>query len=669
MKRIRKVIVFLLAFLLFAPFAKVHAETVPYTTWTIGPNAEVVDTQTAYIPQKMMELGLDAPEDLCVDENGTIYVCDTGNRRIAVLSKEETVSYIEGGELIKPTGIFAARGILYVADYGAQMVYLYDMEGKLLQKIDRPEEAILGKTKFVPMKLTVDKRGNIYVVSEGSVAGMLQVDPQGRFQGYFASNQTNTTFKMILQKTIFTQEQLNKLFKNTPPSVTNTAIDSQGLIYTVTKGLAGQSIKKLSISGKNLFASNSVSASDMIDVTVDRNGNVFGLSESGTIMEYDSYGTLLFAFGSKSDTMDRNGLLTGPAAIDVLEDGRLVVLDKAKGLLVFYEPTEFANQVHLGITYYKDGKYAESETIWQDIKKMNSAFLLSYDALAKSSYKRQEYETALDYYKIAENKTGYSQTFWVLRNQWIEHNIGAMLLMIAAIAIYISIRKKYLVKTRLYQKLNAGYAFLGSRTLVRQLSMQKQLLRRPLDAYYDMRFRGKVSVLSATLLYLWFFVLQITDVYLTGYLFNNNNVRTMNLTKELLNIAVVFGFWIICNYLVSTITEGEGKLKDIYCGTIYALSPYLMFSLLVQLGSNLLTQNEAFVYTYSVYGLYAWCGILLFMMVKEMHGYTVKQTVKNLLITLFTIILFALAAFICYLLAKQLIDFVVNVVQEVSVRG
>ena len=64
-----------------------------------------------------------------------------------------------------------------------------------------------------------------------------------------------------------------------------------------------------------------------------------------------------------------------------------------------------------------------------------------------------------------------------------------------------------------------------------------------------------------------------------------------------------------------------------------------------------------------------WSAILFVMMVQEMHNYSFKETVKNLLITLCTICLFLLIGFIVYLLYGQLRDFVVSIVQEVAIRG
>jgi uncharacterized BrkB/YihY/UPF0761 family membrane protein len=99
------------------------------------------------------------------------------------------------------------------------------------------------------------------------------------------------------------------------------------------------------------------------------------------------------------------------------------------------------------------------------------------------------------------------------------------------------------------------------------------------------------------------------------------------------------------------------------------MTPYLVAALPLQIITNVLVQNEAFVYHFPMLLVIGWSAILFFMMVQEMHNYSFKETVKNLLITLFTICLFLLIGFIVYLLFGQLRDFVVSIVQEVAIRG
>lgn len=643
---------------------------VPYVTWTKGPNNSITDTQTAYIPEKVWQLELNSPEDLFAAKDGTVYICDTGNQRVIGVREDNSLFEIKGEPLVKPTGIYVTEEAIYIADYGSAMIHIYHLDGTLKMSFGRPDEPLFGSsTKFLPRKLTVDTRGNIYVVSEGSISGLMQMNGEGEFLGYFGSNQTNTTLKMILQKTFFTEEQMNKLFKNTPPSVANVTIDGQGLIYTVTKANVEDPVKKLSISGLNLFPSSLVTNWQIVDAAVDKDGNTYSISSYGTIFEYDSYGELLFAFGSSETGFDRMGLISMPSAIDITSDGRLLVLDQAKGIVHEFKTTEFADRVHEGIKLYKAGLYEQSEDIWIEIKKMNSSFILAYEALAKASYKKQDYADAMANYKIAENRSGYSQTFWENRNQWLQENLTTVILLFLVLLLIWSLIKKIDKKRGILKPIKNIKSAVFSVPIINKLFYGKQLFKHPVDGYYEIKYKKRADVISATCWYVWLFILQLTGIYVTGYIFNNSLPQYTNLLEEILKVILPIGLWLICNYLVSTIREGKGKFKDIYCGTIYALTPYLYFALPLQILSNVLTENESFIYTYGFLILYVWSAILFFTMVKEVHEYSFKETVKNLFITLFTILLFVLVAFIMYLLYQQMRDFVISVIKEVGLRA
>lgn len=647
--------------------AKAMAQA-PYYTGTSGPGGYITGTQTAYMPVEALDYDLNGPEDFFID-NEDMYICDTGNGRILKVDGQGRVTELADDTMVKPTGIHVADGHIYVADYERKEILIYSMDFQLENTIARPTEAIFGAdTKFAPRKLITDNRGNIYVVSEGSIAGLMQFNPSGEFLGYFGSNATNTTLKMILQRTFFTEEQLSKMFKNAPPSVTNVGIDSQGLIYTVTSGMVDVPLKKLSISGLNLF-DDMMNLGNYIDVDVDPNGNTYGVTSDGSICEYDSYGSLLFVFAGKTNDKEQLGILKEPVAIEVTDDEQLYILDKGQNCIIHYSATEFAKMVHQGIAMYKDGRYEESEAVWQDIRKMNSSFIMAYDALAKANYKKQNYDTALAYYRVAENKEGYSQTYWVYRNEWLQNHMGTVVIILILLLVLwkvIRIMDRKMGILEPMRKLGRkGYGL----PLVPQVAYAGNMLKKPADAYWEMKFQGKVSIASATVLYIWLFILQLTDIYVVSYLFNTTNWWSLSLFQEILWIVAPVALFIICNYLVSTITDGEGKLRDLYCCTIYALTPYLVFALPLQIITHALTLNEGFLYDFGMAAVMAWCAVLFVMMVKEIHAYSLPKTIKNLVVTAFTIALFLLAGFIIYLLFGQMKDFVISLIQEVAARG
>ena len=656
---------------LFLPAgAKVHAQT-PYLTWTQGPNGWMVYTQDAYEPGMVLNVGLRSPEDLFVYED-KLYVADTGNARILVLEGREIVQEITAEEMTSPSGLSVTDEYIYAVDRNSQKILIFRHDGSLYKQLGKPTEKVFGEnTTFAPVKIAVDKRGNLYVVSEGSTSGVMQLSIDGSFLGYFGSNRTNTSLMMILQRTFFTQEQLDKLFKNMPSSVTNIAVDELGLMYTVTQGQnaaeQGQSVRKLSIAGADLISPH-VYSGGFVDVAVDKNMNIYAIDSTGTIYEYDSYGNVIFAFGYVDSEMQRIGLVSSAAAMDVSREGVLYVLDKSKGIIQEYEPTDFAVKVHRGLSDYMDGKYAEAEENWREINRANTAFLFSYEALAKASFKRQDYTQAMEYYKVAGNVSGYSQAYWYARNEWIESNLAPVLLILLGLFVVWKVIRVIKSSKHFLDPVEKQWKRLGKSSFVQQLKLLKLMLKNPFDAYYSIHHEEKVSVFTATLLYIWLIVLQITNLYITSYLFNQTDIAYVNFGSLVGSILLPLLLFVVCNFLVSTISGGEGKLKHVYCGTIYALSPYLVLMLPLQIISNILTENERFFYEFGFGAIICWCGILLYLMVQEVHVYSVSETIKNICITVITMLLFLLAAFTLYLLGQQLWQFVVSIYKEVALR-
>lgn len=670
MKKGRKVSVALvLGFVMLWTTSLVGSAQIPYKTETLGPNNELVETQTAYEPSKVIKIPTLNPEDIHLTEDDALYVADTGNGRILVIKDGILTSVIGEGFLEGPTGVYVA-GDIYVADSLAQKVFVFSPAGELIKEISKPVSPLFGKnTKFIPKKVSVDSRGNIYIVSEGSSNGLIQLNNQGEFTGFFASNLTNTSMKMMIQRLIYGSSGGTQLMKNLPPSPTNVAIDQNGLVYTVTKGLSSDPLKKFNVSGKNILSGKlDVTSSGFISVKVDNYGNIFALNEYGHIFEYDSYGNLLFVFGGKQSGEERVGLLKSPIALDIAQDGTLYVLDKEKNIVQSYQPTAFTYEVHEGIALYKEGLYVESEDIWSKVLKMNSSFILSYQALAKAYFKRDLNDEALQSFKLAEDQVGYSEAFWEIRNDWLQANLGYVIIILVLLYLISKILKKVDEKKGIYNPVRRFFKKFKEIKIISDLLYMKHFLLNPLDAYYEMKRKNRISSVSATLLYVWFAVLQLTDIYFKGYIFNDVNTANVNVLRVIFIALVPLALWIIANYLISTINDGEGRFKDIYNGTIYAFSPYLIFVLPLQLLTNVLTLNESFIYSFSMIFIITWCLILLFLMIKEVHNYTVGESLKNILLTLFGVILIVLTLFILTLLVNHEVDFIQSIIQELRIR-
>ncbi len=645
----------------------------PYMTFTQGPDGRAVRTPTAYEPDGLIRLDLNRPEDIFFDDaSGKLYIADAGNARIVVVDGTRPLRSIGEGVLSNPMGVYVAPdGHLYVADYGLKQVVVFDAAGKLIRQIGRPQEPIYGKKNdFAPKKVAVDKRGNIYVISEGSINGVVQLASDGRFLGYVGANSTRLSLKALIRRLVFTEGQRAQLFRSIPPSPTSIVLDRQGLLYTVTNGLQDQGIKKLNVVGKNILPSRSWVSPKLVDLDVDQNGIIYTVDSNGWIDVYDSYGHLLFDFGGNDSRHERAGFVKNPSAIDVTASGQtLYVADRDRNVISRYRITPFAAKVFEGVELYRQGQYVQSEPVWRDILRMNSFFILSYQALAKAYYKRDLDQQALDSFRLAEDKEGYSDAFWNIRNEWLQENMGRLIAVLAGLwFLRVAVRKLHRRYGVLRPVLRVAER-IRRRKLVSELMFLFYFLRHPIDAVHELKERRRTSVLSATILYAWLLVLQVILIYATGYLFTNADPDRTELVPLLFVTAVPLLFWVVMNYLVSTISDGEGRFSQVYVGTIYAFAPYLVFALPIALISNVLTYNEAFVYEYSMAAIRGWTALLVFIMIKELHNFTIRQTVRNVFLTIFAIALAAVVLFILVLLFDQELDFIRSIVQEVRNRA
>lgn len=663
----KKIVRLLVSLIMISVFFCGSVQAASYPTYTLGPEETQILTQSAYESDGTLNLDVQNAEDLFYDEDANIiYVADTGNKRILTITPDGNVTGEFGGNVLKkPTGIAVKDGKVYVADKEAQEIFIFHRTGKLIRRIGRPRSAIYGKnSKFVPTKVGVDTRGNIYCVSEGNENGVLQFTNTGAFFGYVGANSTTVSITTVLRNIFLSEKQKETMMKAAPTSPTSLSINHQGLLYTVTNSAENEAVKKLNTMGNTIVALNS--GAESMDVATDADDNMFVLDEEGYVAVYDSYGDLLFRFGGKDLNYERLGFLKNPAGIDIMPDRRILVLDKDTHMILIYKPTEFAEMVFQGTALYKDGLYVESKEIWENILKLNSSFLLSYKVIGNANVKEHHYDEALHQFQTAEYKEGYSDAFWQLRNDWLRNHAGTAILIIVFLIILWQVLRQMNRRTKILKPAIETLHKFERLKLIKQLKFTKFMLRHPIDGYYEIKWKKSCSAVSAGILLLWYIIINILGVFFIGYLFQSTDQYSVELLPLMAMRVLPILLFICANYLVSTISDGEGTLKEVFISTIYGLSPYLLIMPVLIVVSNVLTYNEQFVYDYSMIIIYVWCAVNLYLMVREIHNYGEGECIKNIFVTLFAMAIIVLFVFVIYLLFHQESDYIVSLVKEAS---
>ncbi|MCS7011742.1 MAG: YIP1 family protein, partial [Anaerolineales bacterium] len=404
------------------------------------------------------------------------------------------------------------------------------------------------------------------------------------------------------------------------------------------------------------------------DIHVNDVGLVTAVDAEGRIYEYDLKGILLFVFGARDQGDQRLGTLRTPSAIARYGED-IYVLDQEKNALVIYRPTQFARLVHEGVRLYMEGYYTEARPYFEKVLRINGSFIMAYQAIGDAYFKEGNYARALENYRYAEDRLGYSQAFWELRNVILQRYLGTALLVLIGLVIAQSIFKRLERRYRWLDPLRRLLAAWRKTRLVDDFLFLFRFIKQPADSFYYIKKNERGSLTFALLIYLWVLIVRVLTPYVTGFTFNRyanpNEIHAETIVAYTL-LAIVL--WNSANYLVSTISDGEGRFRHVVIGSAYSLFPYALFALPIALLSNVLSSNEVFLFTFSTNLMWAWTGLMLVIMIQEIHNYSFQETLRNLLLTLFTMGIMLLTSYILYVLFFQLFDFITAIAREIRLR-
>lgn len=664
-----------LALSLLLPMGAARATAAPYDTRTTYVFGGLNKTKDAYLPLKTMEKfgekDLRAPDDLAVAPDGTLFIADSGNGRVLKVAPEGSLQAEIGLGLLKdPKGVFVTpQGLLYVADVRNKAVHLFDAQGQHLRDYLRPDALLYGRdVDFKPVKVAVDPGGNVYVISEGNSGGIALFDPEGAFLGYVGANKTPLSLDEVLRRLLFTQRQRAQMKRNVPVAPVNLSMDHRGLLHTVTQGGAPDALKKFNMAGVNMFGDTRVDPL-VTGLCVSALGNVYTVSSDGVICEYTQDGELLFLFGGRDDGYNRNGLFVAASAIGVDARDRLYVLDAERRSVTVFTPTEYADTVHQALALYQEGRYVESRSPWEAALAQDAMLSLAYRGIGEAYFKLEKYDLAMAAFREGRNLTGFSEAFWETRNAFLMDRLAHILLIAAGLIAAWKLLRAALRRAGWDRPLRRGIRRLRARPLPSQMLYAAALPRNPADGFYGIRHEGRLSLTGASLIYALFFGSFLLSKYGTAFLFKGVPDGHYELGRDAATVLGLVFLFVITSNLISSIQDGEARLRDVYCATASCLMPYVLIKPLMTLISHGLTLNERFILTLADFIVYFGIGVLILVMVREIQAYTYRKAFWNLLITLFTMALLIITGVIAFVLISQVADFVSSVIREVIYRA
>jgi tetratricopeptide (TPR) repeat protein len=377
---------------------------------------------------------------------------------------------------------------------------------------------------------------------------------------------------------------------------------------------------------------------------------------------------MLFYFNTKDAMMTQTlGLTDSPVGIVTDDAGNLYLLDSNYNQVFVYQRTFFVDIVHQAVTLYNDGKYIESKPIWEEILRQNTSFALAHSALGTALAKEGRYQEALQEFYDAKDYGGYSAAYWEIRNQSIQKNLTKWIITLVVAFILLKIAMAIFKASSLSTKFKAWKESVLKHKLVHELVLSTTILKKPQDLFYYIKRKNLASYASGFIVLMLFVIVTLIDTYGRGFLFQNTS-RLNSVLIEITMILGIFFLFVIVNYLISSLSDGEGRFKDVFIASCYALLPIIIFTLPMTLISHILTYNESFIIQFYYQIVYGWTLILLVVSIQGIHNYRIGETIRNIILILFGMAIIILIGLLIYTFMGQMIDFVTSVIKEVIYR-
>jgi len=407
----------------------------------------------------------------------SLYVVDSGNNRIVELSTADgTLALVREiteftGEteiltLSAPNDVYVdeKNGDIYIADKGNFRVLHLNKDLQLIKEMVKPDSALLDPNNpFEPTRIVVDRAGRMFILAKGINKGIMQFEADGNFIGFIGASEVVFSMSDYIKKMFSTKEQREQMIDFVPTEYNNLYIDKNAFIYCTTDVFeeaalddgSAKPIRKLNSLGKDILIRNGEyypigdlqydwfagmnGPSRIMDITAMDDETYYVADRMrGRIFAYDEQGHLLYCFGGPGNKL---GYFTYPVSI-VHIGTDLYVLDSTTGGITKFVRTEFGNLIHNALAEYKVGNYDTSAEHWEQVLAMNGNYELAYIGIGRSLLRQKDYEGAMEYFKVMRDVENYSRAWKYFRKDWIENNLGYVLLVLVVLGFIPVIVKK-----------------------------------------------------------------------------------------------------------------------------------------------------------------------------------------------------------------------------------
>lgn len=190
----------------------------------------------------------------------------------------------------------------------------------------------------------------------------------------------------------------------------------------------------------------------------------------------------------------------------------------------------------------------------------------------------------------------------------------------------------------------------------------------PVNGFDQIKWEKKGSVIACCVILLMFFLTNVFQQVLTGFIYNTFNPDKVSVPSIFLITMGGFAIVYIANWAAGSLQFSEGENRDIFITLCYTLVPCTVFKLVQILLTNFASAElNAFLVALMVIG-YLWSGLILVIGMFYIHQFTFGGLLLNLFLTVVGVAIILFLLLLGYSLVQQIITFIVTIYNEIVFR-
>ena len=205
------------------------------------------------------------------------------------------------------------------------------------------------------------------------------------------------------------------------------------------------------------------------------------------------------------------------------------------------------------------------------------------------------------------------------------------------------------------------------KTFGRDFKYAFHVILHPFDGFWDMKHEKRGSVLAATIYLVLACGVYIYKAFGEAFIVNPYGIFR-NPTAEALGVIVPVTLWVIANWCLTTLFDGEGSMKDIYMVTCYALVPIVPIIFFSTLATHIVTLQEIEMIRMIGTIMFFWVGALLFFGTMVIHDYTLGKNVATAIGSVVGMLFIMFITMLFSTLLIRMVQFINSIYVEVSYR-